>query len=213
MEGHVGDRQQHAFAVLGQTTITRKRIEHGHRVAGAGDVELYGVDAARHHQIIADHRRMAHLLGRPPAQPHPPRVVEIDVFGDHPVVGGQIVLGEQQTDQCRPRGVGQCRLGGIPVVAAEGGEVEPAVPGHVVVRIPVLGHLHVPLQLGLAHRKELAQQVGAGHRRQTGRDAGETGHEYSCICGCVRRSVKQRPARRAHASPRNLDSTFRATGS
>ena len=148
---------RHALAGMVERVVAVRHVEH------ARVLQLHRVDAAGDDEVVAHHDRMPCLLGRPPAHPEAPGVVEGEVLRDHAVIRRQVVLGEQVGDHRGLGRLGELRLGRVPVFAAEEGEVATGVPRHVVVGHPVNGHLHMAVHLAGGQRLQLAQQVAAVH--------------------------------------------------
>ncbi len=151
LEADIRHGEQHVEAVVPLSVVLGQRIETCRHVGHPDLFEFHRVDAAGDDQVVAHDHGVAVLLGGPAADPPAPRVVEAEVLGDDAVVGRQVVLGEQVGDHRGLAVSDSCDCSGVPVDAAEHREVPALVPRHVIVRVPVLGHPHVTLHLGLAH--------------------------------------------------------------
>ena len=90
-----------------------------------------------------------------------PQPVAAEQHRDLVVVARQVVLGEQVDDQRGAGDVGQLGVGLEPRVAAEHAvEVAALAPRDVLVREPLLGDRHVPVELALDDGVELEQELG-----------------------------------------------------
>ena len=124
--------------------------------------ELHGVDRAGDDEVVAQRDTVPVLLGGPPVDPEAPRAVHGEVHRDLAVIGRQVVLG-QQVGQHRHLGdLGELRLLGVPVLAAERVIVLAVRPRDVVVRVPVLTHGQVSVDVLLDHWLELCEQLQVG---------------------------------------------------
>ncbi len=103
---------------------------------------------------------MASLFGGPSADPLTPGTVAPEPGRDLTVVGGQVVLGEQVDDHRGLRDGIERRIARLPILATEEGEVAPATPRHVIVRLPILRNAKVALDIGRYDWFELVQQSG-----------------------------------------------------
>ena len=133
----------------------------GHLLEAQG-LQRDRIDRAGDDQIVAQRDAVPVLLGGPAVDPLAPCAVHAEVHRDLAVIGRQIVLGQQVLDHCRLGDLGQLRLSGLPVLAAERVIVLAVRPRDVVVRIPVLAHRQVPVEVLLDNRLEFAQQVQVG---------------------------------------------------
>ena len=112
---------------------------------------MIGVDVAGDREVVAQDDRVAPFLGRPasdPVDPGPVALAEHPV--DEPVIGGQVVLGQEADLEGGLGHARQARLVGRPGLLVE---VAPEPVRDVVVGEPLLGDLGVavvqPARLGL----------------------------------------------------------------
>jgi hypothetical protein len=125
-------------------------------------LEFDRVDRAGDDEVVAQGDAVPVLLGGPAVDPPAPGAVHAEVHRDLAVVGRQVVLGEEVLHHRGLGDVGELRLLGAPLLAAEGVEVLAVGPRDVVVRIPVLAHGQVPVDVLLDDRFQFAQQVQVG---------------------------------------------------
>ena len=137
-------------------------------------LEFHRIAVACDYQVVADGDSVPVLLRRPPVDPVAPGAVHGEVHRDLAVVGRQVVLGEQVLHQCGAGNLGQLRLLGVPVLAAEGVVVLAVRPRDVVVGVPILEHRHVAVDEFLRHRLECVKQLEVGHL------LGHTPSRYLC---------------------------------
>ena len=121
-----------------------------------------GIDRAGDDEVVAQRDAVPVLLGGPAVDPEAPRAVHAEVHRDLAVIGRQVVLGQQVLQHRDLGDLGQLRLLGVPVLAAEGVVVLAVGPRDVVVRVPVLAHRQVPVDVLLDHWLELVQQLQVG---------------------------------------------------
>jgi hypothetical protein len=110
------------------------------------------IDTAGDHQVVAQDDAVPGFLGGPAAHPGAPWPVEGEVLGGLPVVGGQVVLGEQVGDHRGPGDLAELRLLRRPVVAAHRRKVPAEIPRHIVVRMPFGAHGEVTVDVLLGDR-------------------------------------------------------------
>ena len=139
----------------------RRLVRHPALLQGGHPPPFQGdrVDVAGDQQIIAEHDRVAALLGGPAVRPGPPGAVAAEGRQQLPVVAGQVVLGEEVDLEGGLGDPGQPRLVGGP---GFGVEVAAKAPGHVLMRHPFLGHGQMPVKQPLGHRLQLGEQVMVG---------------------------------------------------
>ena len=100
--------------------------------------------------------RASSAVQRPTHVPQAPSRRE--VLGNLAVVGGQVVLGEQIGEHRSLGVLTELGLLGIPVHTAHRREVAAVVPWNIIVRVPVLGHRQVSLDLRLGELLQFVQQ-------------------------------------------------------
>ena len=140
----VGDaRRQLLERDVGEPAQRRRRrvvvalLELGHPAA----LEQDRVDVAGDRQVVAQDDRVAALLGGPAADPVDPRPIALAEHPvDEPVVGGQVVLGQEADLERRLGDAGETRLVRRPRVLVE---VAPEPVRDELVREPLLGDLGV----------------------------------------------------------------------
>ena len=120
-------------------------------------LELAHVDRTGHREVVADHDRVATLLGRPPAVPLAPHVAVAELAADLAVVVREVVLGEDVEEERTARALAQLRRLRIPALAF--GVVAAAAPRHELVREPLLGGTEMTLEQRDRRRFELGEQL------------------------------------------------------
>jgi len=161
LERHVHHRVEQALGEQVALLVLAGREATGD-LLHAGDLEVHRIDGAGHHQVVAQSDAVAVLLGGPPVDPVAPGTVHAEVHRDLAVVRRQVVLGQEVLHHRGLRHLGELRLAGLPVLAAEGVPVLAFLPRDVIVRIPVLAHGHVPVDLLFDHGLELMKKLQVG---------------------------------------------------
>ena len=165
LERHIDDRVEQA---LGEQICVALQLlvlaggEATSNLLQAQLLELDGIDCTSDDEVVAQRDAVPVLLGGPAVDPEAPWPVHAEVHRDFAVIGRQIVL-RQEVGQHRHLGdLGQLRLLGIPVLAAEGVIVLAVRPRNVVMGIPVLAHRQVAIDVLFDDGLEFAQQLHVG---------------------------------------------------
>ena len=124
-------------------------------------LKLDGIERAAHDDVVANHDRVAHLLGSPPARPLAPGLIREHAVERFEVVR-KVVLGQEVDEQRAPHAIGHGHLVGVPLLV--GHEVATAPPGHHLVREPLLGRRVVALVQPLGDGGQFPQQHRLVHR-------------------------------------------------
>ena len=132
-------------------------------------------------QVVAQRDTVPVLLGGPAVDPVAPGAVHAEVHRDLAVIRRQVVLGQQVLHHRHLRDFGQLGLLGIPVLAAERVEVLAVRPRDVVVRVPVLAHRQVAVDVLLDDGLKLVQKLQVGQVLRHGR--------LPVICTCWLQSI------------------------
>ena len=129
-------------------------------------LQLHRVERPGHRQVVADHDRVALLLGCPAADPLAPHPRTEHVV-DRVEVVGQIVLGQEVDEEGVPHRAGYGELLRVPFLL--GLEVTAPAPWHVQMGEPFLGGRDVAFHELLSRRHELMDEAkfvrGSGARR------------------------------------------------
>ena len=127
----------------------------------ASALQRHGVEASRDGQVVAQHDRVAALLGGPPPDPLAPDPVAAERLPQREVVVGQVVLGEEVDLERDPRDLAQVAVGRLPGLLDV---VAPVFVGDVLVREPLgrLGEVSFEtlLQDGLELREHVRRRYG-----------------------------------------------------
>src|SRR4029453_18908376 len=153
--GASGGRAEPAAAAGASRVVAARDLIH------ASALEHHRVEAARDGQVVAQHDRMAALLGRPPAGPFSPDAAPAEDLPERQVVIGQVVLGEQVHLERRARDDPERAVGLLPrlvhVVAAD-------LVGDVFVREPFGGGGQVSFEAAEHGRLEEREHLGGRGR-------------------------------------------------
>ena len=125
-------------------------------------LQLDRIDGAGDDEVVAQRDAVPVLLGGPAVDPLAPRAVHAEVHRDLAVIRRQVVLGQQVLHHRHLSDLGQLRLSGLPVLAAQRVVVLAVRPRDVVVRVPVLAHRQVPVDVLLDDWLQLVQELQVG---------------------------------------------------